>query len=119
MKWIRKSADQGNADAQCNLGFAYSVGRGVEKNQKEATKWFLKAADQGNADAQCNLGAAYFHGIGIIKDVQAAYGWFLLATAGGNKEASLMVAFIAKNASPSERKAAQDWCKHWTPTKAP
>ena len=45
-------AEQGNADAQSNLGLMYESGRGVPQDYKEAIKWYRLAADQGFARAQ-------------------------------------------------------------------
>jgi hypothetical protein len=52
MKWYRKAADQGNANAFQNLGFMYEKGLGVPQDNTEALKWYRKAADQGQPDAQ-------------------------------------------------------------------
>ena len=52
IKWWRKAADQGDANAQFNLGWAYSNGEGVAKDSEEAAEWFRKAAEQGHAGAQ-------------------------------------------------------------------
>ena len=49
--WYRKAADQGDADAQFNLGVMYDKGRGVLQSDKEAAVWDRKAADQGHAGA--------------------------------------------------------------------
>jgi len=51
LKWYRKSADQGEAIGQTQLGFMYYFGQGVSKNLTEAKKWFHKAALQGNEEA--------------------------------------------------------------------
>jgi len=59
MRWFRKAADQGNADAQYNVGELYEVGQGVPQDYAEAMRWFRKAADQGNATAQYNVGMLY------------------------------------------------------------
>ncbi len=54
------AADQGDADAQLNLGFMYDHGEGVPQNYAEAVRWYRMAADQGNAIAQHNLGHSTF-----------------------------------------------------------
>ena len=46
-----KSAEQGDASAQCNLGFYYDKGQGVPKDYKKAVYWYTKAAEQGHAYA--------------------------------------------------------------------
>ena len=50
VKWYRKAAEQGNADAQNTLGVMYDKGEGVEQDKEEAVKWFRKAAEQGDGD---------------------------------------------------------------------
>ena len=54
LKWYRRAADQGDADAQFNLGLMYYNGEGVPKNDAEAYFWWNLAAAQGNADAKTN-----------------------------------------------------------------
>ena len=43
----RQAAEQGDADAQYNLGIFYSQDDSVDKDMTEAVKWFRKAAEQG------------------------------------------------------------------------
>ncbi|MDO4819232.1 MAG: tetratricopeptide repeat protein, partial [Prevotella sp.] len=67
VKWFRKAAEQGDAQAQHNLGVCYANGRGVTKSDTEAVKWYRKAAEQGLAEAQLNLGVCYANGRGVTK----------------------------------------------------
>jgi TPR repeat protein len=55
VRWYRKSAEDGYAIAQYNLGLLYQYGWGVRKNRKKAEKWFQKSADQGLPEAQEKL----------------------------------------------------------------
>ena len=55
MKWWRKAAEQGDPDAQYNLGLMYDNGNGVQRNYAEALRWLRMAAKQGFADAQTAL----------------------------------------------------------------
>jgi TPR repeat protein len=50
LKWLRKSADQGNGAGQINLGnmYANSDSHGVPVNIEEAANWYRKAAVQEN-----------------------------------------------------------------------
>ena len=50
--WYRKAADQGQADAQCNLGAMYAGGEGVARSFEAALVWFKKAAAQGLSEAK-------------------------------------------------------------------
>jgi TPR repeat protein len=52
VKWLTKSAEQGDAAAQCLLGLCYENGTGVAKDQKEAVKWYTKSAEQGDERAK-------------------------------------------------------------------
>ena len=59
----RALAEQGNAVAQNNLGYAYDNGFGVPEDDAEAVRWYRLAAEQGDADAQNNLGFMYANGL--------------------------------------------------------
>ena len=76
VRWWRKAADVGNADAQTILGDAYFNGQGVEQDWAEAAKWYRKAADSGNAEAQRHMGDAYRSGQGVKRDYTAAVAWY-------------------------------------------
>ena len=65
VKWFRKAAEQGGADAQFFLGVMYAKGEGVLEDDAEAVKWYRKAAEQGYAGAQFNLGRMYANGDGV------------------------------------------------------
>jgi len=73
---FRKAAEQGNADAQFNLGQMYDQGKGVKQDYAKAVELFRKAAKQGNADAQYNLGQMYDKGKGVKQDYAKAVAWY-------------------------------------------
>ena len=50
-KWFRKAADQGNANAQYDLGIAYFKGLGVPQDYAIAYMWLNLGAAGGNKDA--------------------------------------------------------------------
>jgi TPR repeat protein len=80
--WLRKPANQGDADAQNLLGIAYSNGLGVPLDFAQAAVWFRKSADQGNPEAQFGLGCLYHNGQGVPQDEAEAYFWLDLAASG-------------------------------------
>lgn len=47
--WYKKSAEQGNAEAEWFLGLRYAHGKGVPQNYPKANYWFKKAAVQGGS----------------------------------------------------------------------
>jgi len=72
LKWYQKAADQGDANAQTNLGLMYEYGCGVDKSESKAKKWYQKAANQGLARAQYNLGDLYHN----VRFYSEALKWF-------------------------------------------
>ena len=68
VKSFRKAANEGNPDAQFNLGVLYSRGHGVPQDHEQAAKWYRKAAEQGDAPAQSMLGYMYLKGQGVPQD---------------------------------------------------
>jgi TPR repeat protein len=107
LKWHRKAADQGNANAQYNIAVAYAKGQGVPQDHAEAVKWVRKSAEQGNAGAQHVLGQAYANGDGVRPDHSEAYVWFSLAAANGDEPASALRNTEAKRLSPQALAHAQ------------
>lgn len=69
-------AQQGYPLAECQVGYFYYDGLGVEKDLGKAVYWTRRAADHGDRDGQCNL--AWFHedGIGVARDMEQAIFWY-------------------------------------------
>jgi TPR repeat protein len=111
VRWYRKAAEQGDAEAQFSLGLSYNSGIGAPQNYTEAVRWWRKAAKQGLAKAQFNLGASYAHGEGVPQDYAEAYVWFSLAASGSAKAYSdpsmILREQIAKELAPAQLAAAQ------------
>ena len=80
---LRLLAEQGNAEAQFNLGLLYDRGHGVPKDKREALRWYRLAAAQGDTFAQNALGDNYWEGTGVPKDDTEAVRWWRLAAAQG------------------------------------
>ena len=90
---MKALADQGDADAQYNLGVRYDNGFGVPENDAEAVKWHRRAADQGHAEAQFNLGFMYGTGSGVPENDAEAVKWYRKAAAQGHAEAQNYLGF--------------------------
>ena len=58
VQWYRKAADQGNADAQFNLGVMYANGQGVLQDYVTAHKWFNLAVSGLSASETTQRNAA-------------------------------------------------------------
>ena len=80
----RAAAEQGDADAQNNLGLMYVTGCGVNRDEAEAVRWYRKAAEQGNAHGQFGLGTMYEVGFGgLPEDAAEAIRWYRRAAEQG------------------------------------
>ena len=94
---LKKRAQAGDADSQCNLGVCYAQGEGVEVNHLEALKWYLRSAEQGNAPAMCNVALSYEYGRGVEKNFSEAIKWYLKAVDLGNTKAALNLGVLFFN----------------------
>ncbi|GHS89015.1 hypothetical protein AGMMS49957_11500 [Synergistales bacterium] len=84
-----KAAEQGHAEAQCELGWFYfgyydCKRSGVCEDKGKAVFWFKKAAEQDDARAQWALGDRYYYGEGVQEDDEMAVFWFRKAAEQGN-----------------------------------
>ena len=73
---IEKSIEQGNAISMTTLGYCYTNGLGVKKNNYKSFEIDLRAAMTGYPMAQCNLGYRYDKGRGCLEDPALAAEWF-------------------------------------------
>jgi TPR repeat protein len=112
-KWYRLAADQGDAEAQCNLGILYHEGQGVAQNNILAVKWLLLTANQRNADTQRILGTLHEQGHGVARSYVRALMWYKLAAMSGDEEAPEHIDSIKNLMTPTQRaeadKSASDW----------
>lgn len=87
LKLLQPLADQGNVEAQRELGGMYECDCGMDPDYTKAAKWFRKAADQGDTRAQMQLGALYATGYGVKKDPKETIKWWGKAAALGDSKA--------------------------------
>jgi TPR repeat protein len=87
LKEVTPLARAGHADAQHLLGLMYYMGRGVQRDYKQAMAWHRKAALQGQADAQYVVGSMYYTGNAVPQDQKLAVSWFRKAAEKGHGEA--------------------------------
>jgi hypothetical protein len=80
-------AEDGDVDAQYDLGIRYYNGEGVELDHKKAVEWFLRAAEHDDSQAQFNLGIMYGRGEGVQKDLKVSMSWLKKAADQGHEEA--------------------------------
>ena len=81
------AANQGEANAQYNLGVFYRDGQGVDQNYERAVEYYEAAASQRHADAQFNLGLRYYNGQGVEQSNEEARKLWLKAAEQGVDDA--------------------------------
>jgi TPR repeat protein len=96
---ILKKAEQGDAEAQTNLGTLYQNGKreGFGPDPTNAEKWYLKAAEQGNVNAQYSLGRLYSAPIGYYDNPTKAVEWLRKAAIKGHVLAQYYLAYFYFN----------------------
>lgn len=70
--------------AECQVGFSYLEGIGVEKDYEKAFYWTERSAKHGDRDGQCNLAWIYEEGFGIEIDLENAKYWYKQAALQGH-----------------------------------
>jgi TPR repeat protein len=93
----KKQPENGDPEAQFQLGSRYVGGRGVTKNEKEGANWIRRAAEQGHVMAQFELGELYSRGEGVPKDLQEAAKWYEKAAQQGATLAQARLGFMYKH----------------------
>lgn len=110
---LRKLAEQGDPDAQWNLGVRYHHGDGVPRDDAVAVRWFQRAAEQGYVLAQGALGADYWAGRGVPKDLSKSYFWSSLAMAQGDETSKSRLEGLASQMTPAEKLTARQQADDW------
>src|ERR1700752_5081721 len=114
LRWLRKSAEQGDPDSQHSLGQMYENGEGAIRNCSLAAKWYRKAAEHdpdlgGAGQGRNNLGMLYLYGRGVPKDYVQAYMWFRLADFESNPNLSLAESHL----NPKQILEAEHFVEQW------
>jgi len=109
---IEQAAEQGNAEAQFQLGALYANGKGVEQDTARAAAWLRRSAEQGFVQAQTLLGWCHAAGEGVAQDMGAAIDWYLKASEQGDTDAMCSLADIYLEGRPGVEQntsAALNW----------
>jgi len=93
-------AEQGDQNAQLNVGLMYDAGRGLEVNPVRAVHWYRQSAESGLAAAQYNLGIMYRDGHGVEQDQHLANSWIERAAEQGLQAARAMLDAGLQTQSP-------------------
>jgi len=110
-KWYQRSASQGIAAAQNNLGLMYAQGRGVPQDVVLAVKFWRDAAAKDHVVAKFNLALAYFRGEGVAEDRVEARRWFRASAELGLADAQYALAQIIRMGLTADADEAE--ALHW------
>ncbi len=108
-KW-RPLAEQGNAEAQYNLGRMYETGKGVNWDLAEAGRWYLRSATRGNAEAQYALGMMAEGG---RESYGEAFRWYSISAEQGNSDAQYGLCMMYQLGKGIEENPSESvkWCR--------
>lgn len=81
-------AEQGYPLAECQVGYFYYEGLGVEADLEQAFYWTNRAAEHGDRDAQCNLAGFYEEAVVVSRDMEKAKHWYRRAALQGHDMAA-------------------------------
>lgn len=106
-------AEQGDANAQYELGEMYYHGKSLPKNNALALEWLEKSAKQNNLYAQHLLGSMYYLGHGVTQDFEKALQYFYQSASQGitQSQYNLCVMYYKGEGVTQDYKQAFEWCK--------
>jgi TPR repeat protein len=111
LHWLGRAAAQGRAGAMSLLGFVYSTGEVVPRDDARAFAYLLDAARLGEAAAQNNVGQLYELGRGVPASAAEAFAWYQRAAEAGlgRAQVNLARAYIEGLGTTPDRAAATLW----------
>jgi TPR repeat protein len=112
-KLLKPRADEGDPEAQFNLGLYYFQGLGGDRNYAEAAKLFRGAAEQGHVMAANNLGAMNMDGRGIPRNLPEAWFWFAVVAHRGDQAGGVLRDLVASQMTRAQVEGARDRFEGW------
>jgi TPR repeat protein len=112
-KLLKPRADEGDPEAQFNLGLYYFQGLGGDRNYAEAAKLFRGAAEQGHVMAANNLGAMNMDGRGIPRNLPEAWFWFAVVAHRGDQAGGVLRDLVASQMTRPQVERARERFEAW------
>ncbi len=85
--YLQMQANEGDPEAQYNLGYRYLTGGGIRRNDTTGVYWMMRAANQDHAKAQYMLGLSYHFGRGTARNMSRAIHWYSKSSTHGHPPA--------------------------------
>ena len=108
LSFFSMAAEQGNAEAQFEVGQMYAQGLGNAQIFEQALFWYELAARQGHPKAQFNIAFLYAYGQGVEQSYLKAYEWYRISHLCAYHLAKKPMEYTAKKLSLGEIEMA-DW----------
>ena len=89
--WYLPAAQEGDTEAQYNLGFMYETGWGVPENTTEAIRWYREASEMQHDVAQLRLAMMTIVGVGIKSSMRDGLELLHQSAENGNRIAEILV----------------------------
>lgn len=109
----RAAAERGDARAQFQLGQAYFLGDGEQRDHVAALAWYQRAADQGDVEAMAAIGLVHaIGGHGVPEDEVLAAKWYRLAAERGSAQGQYnlgLMYLVGSAGTPADEAAASEW----------
>lgn len=84
-RFVSRAAESGDYFSLYLVGWHYSEGAGVLRDDARAVYFFQQSANQGYPPAQYMIGLAYQRGYGVTPDLAVAAHWHRLAAEAGHE----------------------------------
>lgn len=109
---IREAAENGDPQAQFDLGAAYAVGfEWLPRDFVQAHRWFVRASENGHPVAPVHVGRMLKIGYGVARDPAEAVKWFRIAMERDNPTGAYELARLYETGQyqfPADPKKAMD-----------
>lgn len=89
--WYEKAAKLNDSGTANRLGYMYTNGLGVTKDEKEGFRYFVESANAGLKYGMFNTALGYELGRGVIKDLREAKKWYQKAADLGHERSAKKV----------------------------
>jgi TPR repeat protein len=108
---LQLQAEQGEVEAQTELGVRYFRGDGVAQDDAAAARWLLLAAEQGDPDAQNKIGFLRAQGRGVPKDDAKAALWYQRSAEQGDAKGQFNIGLACDEGRgvPEDPEQASEW----------
>lgn len=102
METTRWRADNGDTEAQYQLGLGYLKGEVCWRDDCKALAWFKQAAERGHVNAQDSMGWRYYRGDCVGQDYVQAYMWWKVTVFQGHPDGPKQLKLAAEKLTPGQ-----------------